>query len=490
MPVSDLLHTYDGTAKYASAVTVPTGLHVNLTYDGSPDAPVNAGNYTVIGAINDPNYQGNATEIMLIEKAVADVFLAGLVHTYDGDPKEASATTAPASLTVIFTYDGLPDLPVEAGDYLVIAAIDDANYQGSATATMTINKAVGEIMLMDLEHVYDGTAKEAIAETEPPGLNVHITYDGYPVAPSNAGTYTVVGTIVDNNYSGGATATMTIHKALADVELYALVHDYDGTPKHASTTTNPPNLLVRVTYDGSEDGPSAVGEYRAEASIIEDNYRGSTTGIFIIDSVVPDLYTTPATSISTRSAVSGGNIISTGGVMVTERGVCWNNSGLPDKTDTCTLDGSGDGVFMSILSGLDPATTWFVRAYAVNSAGIGFGNEISFTTRPTWSLVVEKTGSGDGLVSSDPAGIDCGFSCEARFDDVGEVRLIAEPFLNHRFVGWGGDPDCEDGVVMMTEAVRCEAEFYYFPWPMFMPAILHNALPETSLPEEDVEPLE
>ena len=67
--LSNLSQTYDGTAKSVTATTTPSGLTVNLTYNGSTNAPTNAGSYTVIGTINDANYQGSATNTLVINNA-------------------------------------------------------------------------------------------------------------------------------------------------------------------------------------------------------------------------------------------------------------------------------------------------------------------------------------------------------------------------------------------------------------------------------------
>jgi hypothetical protein len=64
--ITNLIQTFDGRAKSVSVATMPTNLPVNLIYNGSPDAPTNVGNYTVIGTINDPNYQGGATNTLAI----------------------------------------------------------------------------------------------------------------------------------------------------------------------------------------------------------------------------------------------------------------------------------------------------------------------------------------------------------------------------------------------------------------------------------------
>ena len=68
--LGNLRQTYDGTAKSVTATTTPSGLTVNITYNGSASAPTNAGSYTVIGTINDANYQGSATNMLVINSAI------------------------------------------------------------------------------------------------------------------------------------------------------------------------------------------------------------------------------------------------------------------------------------------------------------------------------------------------------------------------------------------------------------------------------------
>lgn len=98
------------------------------------------------------------------------------------------------------------------------------------------------------------------------------------------------------------------------------------------------------------------------------------------DISLPTLTTEAITSITPDFAVSGGNINSDGGAAVTARGVCWGTSSAPDILNSHTTDGTGIGLFTSNLSGLVSGNTYYVRAYATNSAGTAYGNEISFTT--------------------------------------------------------------------------------------------------------------
>ena len=97
--------------------------------------------------------------------------------------------------------------------------------------------------------------------------------------------------------------------------------------------------------------------------------------------VVPTLSSTTAASSITETTSSNGGVISNdGGASVTARGVAWSTSTAPTISDSYTTDGSGTGTFTSSLTGLSGSTTYYVRAYATNSAGTAYGPEISFTT--------------------------------------------------------------------------------------------------------------
>jgi hypothetical protein len=93
--------------------------------------------------------------------------------------------------------------------------------------------------------------------------------------------------------------------------------------------------------------------------------------------------TLPIGNTSSSSATSGGSISATGGSLVTQRGVCWSTAQNPTTANSSTNDGSGTGSFTSNLTGLTANTTYYVRAYAINSAGTAYGNELMFTTSNT-----------------------------------------------------------------------------------------------------------
>jgi uncharacterized protein (TIGR02145 family) len=94
----------------------------------------------------------------------------------------------------------------------------------------------------------------------------------------------------------------------------------------------------------------------------------------------PVITTTAVTDISYSTAVSGGKITDDGGSPVLSRGVCWSTSFNPTMDNNKTVEGSGSGSFTSNITQLVPNTFYYIRAYAINSAGIAYGNQVNFIT--------------------------------------------------------------------------------------------------------------
>lgn len=108
------------------------------------------------------------------------------------------------------------------------------------------------------------------------------------------------------------------------------------------------------------------------------------------------LTTLPIGNITDIAATTGGNITNDGGTLITQRGVVWSTTPSPTTANNSTTNGSGTGSFTSNLTSLTASTTYYVRAYATNSAGTAYGNEVSFTT----------TAGGGGIVTSPGAGVN------------------------------------------------------------------------------------
>ncbi|AYB35168.1 fibrobacter succinogenes major paralogous domain-containing protein [Chryseolinea soli] len=145
--------------------------------------------------------------------------------------------------------------------------------------------------------------------------------------------------------------------------------DGTGTGTFASSLTG---LTPNITYHVRAYATNKVGTaYGNELSF-------TTAIVFSAPILLP---TTPASSIGLTSALSGGIVSSDGGAGVTMHGVCWSVNHNPTTDDEKTMDGPGTGSFTSTISGLMGHTTYYVRAYATNNLGTGYGTEVSFTTQ-------------------------------------------------------------------------------------------------------------
>ena len=110
----------------------------------------------------------------------------------------------------------------------------------------------------------------------------------------------------------------------------------------------------------------------------DDNTDDDNDSEIVIE--LPTLITSDVTEITETTAMISCEVTNDGGASVTSRGVCWSISENPTIEDTHTNDGEGIGVFTSTMTNLTPNTTYYVRAYATNSEGTSYGNEMNFTT--------------------------------------------------------------------------------------------------------------
>lgn len=161
----------------------------------------------------------------------------------------------------------------------------------------------------------------------------------------------------------------------------SLTSDGTGTGSFSSSITS---LLANTTYYIRAYATNSIGtSYGAQISFT------TTQNI-----TIPTVTTTSASSITSNSAISGGNVTNDGGASVTARGVCWSTSSAPTISNSLTTNGTGTGSFSSSITSLISNTTYHVRAYATNSAGTAYGAEINFIT----SVAIGDTYQG-GIVA-------------------------------------------------------------------------------------------
>ncbi len=102
----------------------------------------------------------------------------------------------------------------------------------------------------------------------------------------------------------------------------------------------------------------------------------------------PALSTYEVSHALQTSAISGGSISNDGDGVITERGVCYSTTHYPTIVNTRTVTTETTAAFICNLQGLTPNTLYFLRAYATNGVGTGYGNEVSFRTIPYGSYKV------------------------------------------------------------------------------------------------------
>lgn len=161
------------------------------------------------------------------------------------------------------------------------------------------------------------------------------------------------------------------------------------------TTNGPINTgAINGANGGSISGLSAGTTYNVRAyaeSETGDVIYGTNLQFTTLPPSVPVLTTNPISSITSIKALSGGVIIDSGGVGITEKGICWSTSANPTILNSITNDGSGNSNYTSIIKILKPSTNYCVRAYAKNSIGVGYGNEHCFTTLAPEPVIITTT---------------------------------------------------------------------------------------------------
>jgi hypothetical protein len=331
--------------------TVPTalnaGIHDNLVavYSGDSSYPAK------VSAALDPQ------TVNPLPVTVAAVMAT---KTYDGT---TTAAGAPTIVPELLAGDVATELiqrfltkDAGFGDKVIVPAIviDDRNGGNNYAVTLqnftggTILPAPAAITLADLEHQYDGTPKAASATTEPSGLAVGFTYDSVPVAPTAAGSYTVVATITDDNHTGSASGTLIItqdalgawrssHFTAEEIAAGIAADDKDpdgdgatnlaefafnGDPRSGSSR----GLFFRRIADGPDGDSDPEFEFtcavRRDAEFVSD--AGGSLVSLPVDEVVYRVEGSPAAGGPWDAVISGQ------GASDTAPG----GSGLPDLTGT------------------------------------------------------------------------------------------------------------------------------------------------------------
>jgi len=391
-----------------------------FVYDSNASIPANAQRVTLGSSVQTKTFEATLTNLRPHTRYYVNAFLTNRSETTYGDPVS------------FLTAMNFPEVKTES-----LANITDS----TATCNGEVTQDGGSIVFargvcwsftsqptLLNDHTIDGTGTGKFA-----GSLIHLkkdsTYFVRAYASNNAGTS--YGN--ELSFKAGQSQTSPI-VTTADISSISQTTAISGgnvtsdggvsvTARGVCWSTNPyPTIADSKTSDGSGIGQfvSSVAGLTANTTYYLRAYATNTIGTSYGDEktfqttsnpVLPTVTTASITNITTTTAQSGGTVLESGGLTVTERGVCWSTSSNPTTANNHTSDGSGMGSFTSSVTGLTSNTKYYLRAYATNGVGTAYGNEISFTagqsvTTPTVTTtnvtnIAQTTATCGGNVTSD-----------------------------------------------------------------------------------------
>jgi hypothetical protein len=184
---------------------------------------------------------------------------------------------------------------------------------------------------------------------------------------------------------------------------------YSTTPNPTTSNAINSSGTGTGTFNTNMSGLLAGKTYYVRAYAI--NAYGTAYGnevSFTTTATIPTITTSAITNLTDVSCTSGGTIIQDGGYAISQKGVCWSTAINPTINDNRTINGSGNPTFVSNVPSLSASTTYYLRAYATNSLGTGYGSQMTFTTLglPTLtttniSNITASQANSGGTISND-----------------------------------------------------------------------------------------
>ena len=231
------------------------------------------------------------------------------------------------------------------------------------------------------------------------GLKANTTYYVRAFAKNTKGiAYGEEVTFTTNPYYSSTTPILKTN-AVSNVDTLGMKLTLNGEVLHPGGSTITESGFVY----GTKMGPS-ISDNKVPAKSLSTNFTGEFTfelGVLYyvnaysinssgvaygeeiqvkIERAKPKLNTSQVTEIDSTSAMSGGEVLTTGGIPIISKGMCWATHPSPTMNDNYSTDGSGVGPFSSTMAGLTPSTIYYCRSYAKTSEATTYGNEYSFKT--------------------------------------------------------------------------------------------------------------
>ena len=338
---SPVSFTYNGACARTDGKPRPPP--VNATYSlGSNVTAIAAGNYNIAGT-GTGSYTGTGNSNWVINPAPTSFSISPTSFTYNGGAQGPTITPNPAGAT--YSLGGTPSATA-AGSYSV-SVTANGNYTGTSGAVgYTINKATASVTLSNLTKTYNGSPQGATVTTGPGGLSVSVTYNGSSTVPTNAGSYSVVATVTDPNYTGSASGTLTINP---EPVTFSITPSFPYNGSSQSPTITPSVGGATYSVSGTTSA-TAAGSYSVTAAAY-GNYTGTTTGTWTINASSASFSISP-TSFTYNGSSQGPTITPS------PAGVTFGTAGTPAATaaGSYTVTATANGSY----SGTSGATPWTI----------------------------------------------------------------------------------------------------------------------------------
>ncbi len=414
LSLANLAQVYTGSPISITATTIPAGLPVGITYNGSPAPPTAAKSYPVIATIEDPNLAGVATGTLTISKAAQNITFLPLPSSviYGSSSFALSATSSsglPVTLSVTgpAKFSGATLTITGAGTVTITASqVGNGNYSAAAAVSriVSVNKAPLTVTATSVSAPYGQTLpKLTYATAGYVNGESSSVLKGAPTETTTArqwsavGSYPITitqGSLTAANYSFtfvNGTVTMTSLGTTATPVIRLAAGTY--TSAQTATIADPTNG-ASIYYTTNGTTPSASSTKYTSAGIrvtatetinaiaVAPGYTQSAvaTAAYVI-ATAPKVTTAAASNVNTPSATLNGIVTANNAAAQYWFTYGTSRTALTSITaKTGGLTGSTATPVSATIAGLKTKTTYYFEVVASNAVGTTSGTVLNFTT--------------------------------------------------------------------------------------------------------------
>ena len=379
---------------------------------------------TTLGVAPNPSTYGDS---VTLTATLSTNTATGTVTFQDGATVLGTVTVSESVAT--FTTNGLT-----AATHLLTASYSGTEgYAPSTSSTITqvVNQASATVSLGSLSQTYNGTSRVATATTLPVGLPVTFSYDASAVAPLNAGSYVVIGTVGNTNYTGAATNTLVVARATPSVTTWPIASTILQGQALSTSSLSGESTTVAGSFAFTVPATLPILGTSAQAVIFtptsSTNYNSVTGSVSVVAITAPTATTLAATSVLGSSAVLNASINPGAAASL-----AFFQFATGSNTVVSTLAGSGPAGYADGIS----TVAQFSGPYgvAVDRAGNVYISELdNHRIRKVTSEGVVTTLAGSGVATfSEGTGVSASFSYPKGVAVDGEGNVYVADMMNCR----------------------------------------------------------